>query len=73
MPVTKSSRSSRDTHKHDQLDQTLARHQGANSETLTPEQLVGASCEGAANDLTSKGAGNDPDAVTPCDTIVEKT
>jgi hypothetical protein len=61
------------TYQNNQLNQTLAAHQATDGQAFSPEQLVGASSEGAACDLADESTGDDTDNICPGDAIVQET
>lgn len=61
------------TYQDDQLNQTLAAHQAADGEALSPQEPVRPGGEGSARDLANKGAGNDGNDISPSNAVIQKT
>ena len=60
------------THQYDQLNETFAAHQYADSKALSPNHLAQAGCDGSTDKLADKGNDDDSNHVGPGDGIIEE-
>jgi hypothetical protein len=61
------------TYQNDKFNKSFATHQNTNGETFSPNKLVGSGGKRAADDLSRKCDGNNPDHIRPSNTIIQET